>query len=60
MSNNGSCDTEYKQASYMAAQTESQRNSTAEMDARDKMIADRREQQRLYILRNLGFCHFRN
>ncbi|MDX8379560.1 MAG: hypothetical protein R8K48_05880 [Gallionella sp.] len=60
MSNNGNCDTEYKQENPMAAQSESQRNSTAERDPRDKMIAARREQQRLYILRSLGFCHFRS
>lgn len=36
---------------------ESQRQTMDEMNAREKMVADRREQQRLRILRNLVCRH---
>ncbi len=50
---------EHKQSNSMGSGSavESQRNAGREMDAREQMIAARREMQRLYILRNLCGRH---
>jgi hypothetical protein len=59
MFQNGSCGFEHPQAACRSAElaTENQHNAAREMDARDEMVAARREQQRLYILRNLNGRH---
>jgi hypothetical protein len=43
--------------SHTELASETHHLQASETDSRDQMIADRREQQRLYILRNLN-CHY--
>lgn len=50
---------EHRQLNCMVGELvmDSQRKAIDEMNAREKMVADRREQQRLHILRNLLCRH---
>jgi hypothetical protein len=50
---------DYRQLDCMAGESEmeGQHNAVDEMNAREKMVADRREQQRLHILHNLLCRH---